>query len=51
MFRLMFQHRKVNRNKNKKINDKKVNNTMSLLTQFNDKHTYSGGYQAMKEIH
>jgi len=24
---------------------------MSLLTQFGDKHTYSGGYQAKKEIH
>jgi len=39
----MFQHRKVNRNKNKKLNDKKVKDTMSLLTQFGDKHTYSGG--------
>jgi len=24
---------------------------MSLLTQLDDKHTYSGGYQARKEIH
>jgi len=24
---------------------------VSLLTQFGDKHTYSGGYQARKEIH
>jgi len=38
----MFQHRKSNRNKNKKVNDKKVKNTVSLLTQFNDKPTYSG---------
>jgi len=36
----MFQHRKVNRNKK---NDKKVKDTVSLLTQFGDKHTYSGG--------
>jgi len=41
----------INRNKNNKVNDKKVKNTMSLLTQFGDKHTYSGGYQARKEIH
>jgi len=47
----MFQHRKSNRNKTKKVNDKKVKNTMSLLTQFGDKHTYSRGYQARKEIH
>jgi len=24
---------------------------MSLLTQFGDKHTYSGGYQLRKETH
>jgi len=30
---------------------KKVKDTVSLLTQFGDKHTYSGGYQARKEIH
>ena len=47
----MFQHHNINRNKNKKINDKKVKNTVSVLTQFDDKHTYSGGYQARKEIH
>ena len=47
----MFQHHNVNRNKNKKINDKKVKDTVSLLTQFGDKHTYSVGYQARKEIH
>jgi len=47
----MFQHHEVNRNKSKKIKDKKVKNTMKLLTQFGDKHTYSGGYQARKEIH
>ena len=38
----MFQHHELNRNKNKKVNDKKVNNIVSLLTQFGDKHTYSG---------
>jgi len=47
----MFQHHVISRNKNKKINDKKVKNTVSLLTQFGDKHTYSGGYQARKETH
>jgi len=47
----MFQHYVISRNKNKKINDKKVKNTVSLLTQLGDKHTYSGGYQARKEIH
>jgi len=51
MFRLMFQHRTISRIKNKKINDRKVKNTVSLLTQFGDKHTYFGGYQARKEIH
>ena len=34
MFRSMFQHHVTNRNINKKINDKKVKNTESLLTQF-----------------
>jgi len=47
----MFQHRKSNKNKNKKVNDKKVKNTVNLLTQFGDKHTYSRGNQAIKEIH
>jgi len=52
MFSSMFQHHATNRNKNKKkINDKKVKNTVSLLIQFGDKHTYFGGYQARKEIH
>jgi len=51
MFRLMFQHRMIRRNKNKKINEKKLKDTVSLLTQFGDKHTYFGGYQASKEIH
>jgi hypothetical protein len=39
----MFQDHEINRNKNKKINDRKVKNTMSLLTQFGDKHTYIWG--------
>jgi len=51
MFWLMFQHHVINRNKNKKVNHKKVKNTVSLLTQVGDKHTHSGGYQARKEIH
>jgi len=51
MFRSKSQHHIINRNKNKEINDKKVKNTVSLLTQFGDKHTYSAGYQGRKEIH
>ena len=47
----MFQHHEININKNRKVNDKKVKNTVSLLTQFSDNHTYSGGYQNRKEIH
>ena len=48
----MFKHHEISiTKKNKKINDKKVKNTVSLLTQFGDKHIYSGGYQARKEIH
>jgi len=47
----MFQNHSVNRNKNKKINGKKLKDTISLLTQFGDKHTYSGGYKVRKEIH
>ena len=40
---LMFKHR-ANNNKKKyvKVKDKKVNDTCELLTQFGDKHTYSG---------
>jgi len=34
-----------------KVNDKKLKGTKSLLSQFGDKHTYSRGYQARKEIH
>ena len=51
MFRLMFQHHTNKQIKRRKINDKKVKNTVSLLTQFSDKHTYSRGYQVRKEIH
>jgi len=52
MFHLMFQHRASNKhNQNSKIKDKEVKGTESLLTQFGDKHTYSGSYQARKEIH
>jgi hypothetical protein len=50
MFCSIFQNHEINRNKNMKINDKKVKNIVSLLTQFS-KHTYSGGYKARKEIH
>jgi len=48
---LMFQHHANKQIIHKKINDKKVKGTKSLLTQFSDKHTYSGGCQARKEIH
>ncbi|KEH22074.1 Pmr5/Cas1p GDSL/SGNH-like acyl-esterase family protein [Medicago truncatula] len=51
MLCLMFQHRASNKHKRNKIKEKKVKGTASLLTQFRDKHTYSGGYQARKEIH
>ena len=51
MFRLMFRHYENKKIKRKKINDKKVKRHSELLTQFGDKHTYSGGYQARKEIH
>jgi len=42
MFQLMFQHHANKQIKRRKIKDKKVKNTVSLLTQFGDKHTYSG---------
>jgi len=52
MFHLMFQHRASSKhNHNSKIKDKEVKDIESLLTQFGDKHTYSGGYQAKKEIY
>jgi len=43
MLSLMFKPRS-NQNKQKyiKLKDKKVNGTGDLLTQFGDKHTYSG---------
>jgi len=34
-----------------KVKDKKIKGTGELLTQFGDKHTYSGGYQARRKIH
>jgi len=47
-----LEHRASSKHKqNNKIKDKKVKGTMSLLTQFGDKHTYSGSFQARKEIH
>jgi len=51
MLRLMFQHYTNKHKICKKVNDKKVKGTESLLTQFSGKHTYFGGYQARKEIH
>jgi len=47
----MFQHHANKQLICKKINDKKVKGTVSLLTQFGEKHTYFRGYQARKEIH
>jgi len=40
-----------NEHNKENIKDKKVKGTRELLTHFSDKHTYSGGYQARKEIH
>jgi len=51
MLSLMFQHHTNKQIIRKKINDKKVKGTVSSLTQFGDKHTYSRGYQIRKEIH
>jgi len=52
MLCLMFKHHaNNNKHKNVKVKDKKVKCTGWLLTQFGDKHTYSGGYEARKEIH
>jgi len=39
LFQLMFQPHANKQIKHKKIKDKKVKNTVSLLTQFGDKHT------------
>jgi hypothetical protein len=50
MFRLMFQHQAINKINNKKVNDKKVNGIVRLLTHFGGKHADSRGYQARKEI-
>jgi len=46
----MFKHH-ANKQKNVKIKDKKIKGIEGLLTQVSDKHSYSGGYQARKEIH
>jgi hypothetical protein len=47
-----LEHRANNNKQNMKtVKDKKAKGTGELLTQFGDKHTYSGGYQARKEIH
>ena len=43
MLRLMFQHHANKHKIRKKINEKKVKDTESLLIQFGDKHIYSGG--------
>jgi hypothetical protein len=44
-------HANNNKQKMQNVNDKKVKGTGELLTQFGDKHTYSGDYQVRKEIH
>jgi len=47
-----LEHRASSKCKqNNEIKDKKVKDIVSLLTQFGEKHTYYGGYQARKEIH
>ena len=51
MFRLMFKHLSSDKQNKENINDRRVNGTGYLLTQFGDKHTYYGAYQAKKEIH
>jgi len=50
MLSLIFQHHANKQIIREEINDQKVKCTVSLLTQFGDKHTYSGGYQVRKEI-
>jgi hypothetical protein len=48
----MFKHQASSKQTQQGIiKDKKVNGTVTLLTQVGDKHTYSEGYQAKKEIH
>jgi len=42
MFRLMFQHHANKHKMYKKINDKKVQDTESLLTQFGTSHLHLG---------
>jgi len=51
MFQLMFQYHANKQIKRRKINDKKVKNTVRLLTQFGATSPTSGGYQARKEVH
>ena len=65
MFYMMFQHQTQtkcwvrcfnielaeNKQIKENIKDININGTVDLLTQFGYKHTYSGGYQAKKEIH
>jgi hypothetical protein len=41
----------INKQIKENIKDRNVNGTGYLLTQFGDKHTYSGGYHVRKEIH
>jgi len=49
MLRLMFKHKASSKQTQQGIiKDIKVNGIVGLLTQFRDKHTYSGGYLMSK---
>jgi len=50
MFRLMFQHHAINRNKNKKIKDRKIKNTRSLLTQFSTTRLHLGATKSGRKF-
>jgi len=52
MLRLMFKHRASRKQTDQgKYKKRNINGTVSLLTQFGDKHIFSEGYQTRKEIH
>ena len=49
MFRFMFQHHANKQIKHRKINDKEVKNTMSLLTQFGTTHLHLGATKSRRK--
>jgi hypothetical protein len=52
MFNLMFQHRANVKHKDQgKYKRQESKRHTILLTQFGDKHTYSGGLPSQEEIH